>query len=88
MVINSSSSGGGEGNTYTIQDNAHQQQEFPSSAQAGEIVKSTTDMIILGVIITGEQSQEEIPFDYFDQGMDKGYIFVMPQENVIITNYQ
>lgn len=87
MVINPSSSGGAE-NTYTIQDNAHQQQEFPSSAQAGEIVKSTTNMIILGVIITGEQSQEEIPFDYFDQGRDKGYIFVMPQENVIITNSQ
>ena len=87
MVINPSSSGGAE-NTYTIQDNAHQAQKFPSSAQAGEIVKSTTSMVLIGVIITGEQSQEEIPCDSISQGMDNGYIFVMPQENVIITNFQ
>lgn len=85
MIVNSQVSGGG-GNTYTIQDNAHQEQEFPSSAQAGEIVKSTTGGVIMGVIITGEQSQEKIPWDYIGQGMDNGYIFVMPQENVIITN--
>ena len=87
MIVNSQVSGGGR-NTYTIQDNANQTQKFPSSAQAGEIVKSTTSMAIMGVIITGEQSQEKIPWDYISQGMDNGYIFVMPQENVIITNLQ
>ena len=86
MIVNPGAGGGR--NTYTIQDNANQIQKFPSSAQAGEIVKSTTSMIITGVIITGEQSQEEIPWDSISQGMDNGYIFVMPQENVIITNLQ
>lgn len=87
MIFNPMVSGGEE--VYAIQDNANQEQKFPADAKAGGIVKSTGGgMVALGIKITGEQSQEEIPWDLFSQSMETNYIFVMPKEDVVIESVQ